>query len=184
VFRKLAWATLIGLGLLLIVNALPYFSFGRNFSFLDEKGPLVDVPLWRLCFYGHLLGSILCFIVLPFLFWTRLRDRFPALHRWLGRAYGLAVLGWAAPTARGVQTAVARRFDEHRRWMIRSAAIAGSAIFFRVFHVAFYGLGVADEPNYILSLWLSFAASVVVGEALVRRSPDGAPSGSLKGALP
>jgi hypothetical protein len=210
--RRLAWAAAIGLGALLIVNTVPYFSFRRDFAFLAEKGPLVSDPLWRRCFYGHLLGGVLCFALIPFLFWPRLRVRFPAVHRWLGRLYGVAVLGWAGPTglylslfakgglagkaaflvlgalwwastAVGVQTAVARRFDAHRRWMIRSASIAGSAVFFRVFHLAFFGMGLADETNYALSLWLSLAASLMVGEALVRRSPAGSPSVSLKGAL-
>jgi hypothetical protein len=210
--RKVGWGILIALGLLLIANTVPYFSFRRDVAFLEEKGPLASDPIWRRCFYGHLLGSVVCLALVPYLFWDRLRRRFPALHRGLGRCYGVAVLGWAAPTglylsfhakgglagksaflllgvlwwattARGVQTAVARRFDEHRRWMVRSAAIAGSAVFFRIFHVAFFGLGLADEPNYVLSLWLSAAASLIAGEAFGRGVPSKPPSLLLKGEV-
>jgi hypothetical protein len=210
--RRIVWGILIALGLLLIVNTVPYFTFRREFAFLEEKGALVSDPLWRRCFYGHLLGSITCLALIPFLFWEGLRLRLPALHRWLGRCYGLAVLGWAAPTglylalhakgglsgkaaflllgilwwattARGIQTAVKRRFDEHRRWMIRSAAVAGSAVFFRVFHVALFGLGLPDEPNYVLSLWFSAAASLIVGEAFARKSPPEPPPLAWKGEL-
>ena len=210
--RTVAWGILIALGLLLIVNTVPYFSFRREFAFLEEKGPLVADPVWRRCFYGHLLGSVACLLLIPFLFWNRLLRRSPGLHRWLGRCYGVAVLGWAAPTglylafhakgglpgkaaflllgvlwwattARGVQTAVARRFDEHRRWMIRSAAIAGSAIYFRVFHLALFGLGLPDESNYALSLWLSAAASLIAGEAFGRGVPAEPPSVAWKGEV-
>jgi hypothetical protein len=67
--------------------------------------------------------------------------------------------------------------------MVRSYALALSAVFFRLFHVSFYVVGMADEPNYILSLWLSLAASLVAGEAVVRRSPSDAAIPALKGGV-
>ena len=92
----------------------------------------------------------------------------------------LGVLWWGS-TALGIQAIVARRVADHRRWMIRSYAIALSAVFFRIFQMAFFWAGLADEPNYALSLWFSLAASLVAGEALVRRSPAGAGSAVLEG---
>jgi hypothetical protein len=200
---RIGAALLIGFSGLVIVNSLPYFSMGRNFAFLAEKGPLVSDPLWRACFYGHVLGGIVCFLSAPFLLWSRLLARAPKLHRGLGRLYGVAVLGWAGPTglylachakggaagrsaflllgllwwgatARGVQAIVARRTTEHRRWMLRSYAVALSAVFFRLAHAALFWAGLSDETNYVWSLWFSLAASLVAGEALVRRSPEGA----------
>jgi hypothetical protein len=53
--------------------------------------------------------------------------------------------------------------------MIRSYSLALSAVSFRVFQTALFRAGMADEPNYILSLWLSLAASLVAGEAFVRK---------------
>jgi hypothetical protein len=95
--RTVAWGVLIGLCGLIIVNSLPYFSFRGDMPFLAEKGPLVSNPLWRACFYGHVLGGMGCLASAPFLFWGRLRARHPALHRGLGRLYGIVVLGWAGP---------------------------------------------------------------------------------------
>ena len=198
--RGLAVAVTIGLWAVIIVNSLPYFSFRRDLTFLQEKGALADNPLWRRCFYGHVLGAIVCAVTAPFLFWDRLRVRRPRMHRWLGRLYGVSVLGWAGPaglvlalyakgglagqsgflllgllwwgtTARGVQTIVAGRVAEHRRWMIRSYALALSAVSFRVFQTGFFLAGLSDGPNYVLSLWLSLATSLVGGELVARRSP-------------
>jgi uncharacterized membrane protein len=197
---------------LIVLNSLPYFSSRMNLAFLVEKGELAYDPTWRWCFLGHVLGGIVCLITAPFLFWNGLLRRAPRLHRVLGRVYGAIVLGCAAPaglylalfakggpagkagflvlgllwwgaTARGVQAIVSRRVAEHRRWMVRSYALALSAVFFRLFHVSFYVVGMADEPNYILSLWLSLAASLVAGEAVVRRSPSDAAIPSLKGGV-
>ncbi len=198
-FRLSCAATLALCGLI-ILNSFPYFTFRRDLSFLEEKGPLVSDPVWRACFYGHVLGGILCLASAPFLFWDRLRVRVPALHRGLGRLYGIVVLGWAGPaglflalhakggiagraaflvlgllwwgaTARGVQSILAGRPADHRRWMIRSYSLALSAVSFRVFQTALFWAGLPDEPNYILSLWLSLAASLVAGEAFVRKPP-------------
>jgi len=197
---------------LIVVNSLPYFSSRTNLAFLVEKGTLASDPAWRLCFLGHVLGGIVCLVTAPFLFWTRLLRKAPRLHRVLGRVYGAMVLGCAAPaglylsafakggvagkagflvlgllwwgaTARGIQAIAARRAAEHRRWMVRSYALALSAVFFRLFHVGFYWAGLADEPNYVLSLWLSLAASLVAGEVVVRRSPADAAIPALKGGV-
>ena len=195
---RLSCAAVLALCGLIIVNALPYFSLRRDFTFLEEKGDLASDPVWRACFYGHVLGGIVCLASAPFLFWDRLRVRFPALHRGLGRLYGIVVLGWAGPaglflalhakggiagrtaflalgvlwwgaTARGVQSILAKRPGEHRRWMIRSYSLALSAVSFRVFQFGLFWAGMADEPNYVLSLWLSLAASLAAGEALIRK---------------
>jgi hypothetical protein len=209
---RVSAALTIGLCGLIVANSLPYFSMRRDFAFLSEKGALVSDPLWRVCFYAHVLGGIVCFVAAPFLFWNRLLSRAPKLHRWIGRMYGVAVLGWAGPTglylawhakggvagrgaflllgvlwwlstALGVAAIVRRRVADHRRWMIRSYSLALSAVFFRIFHVGLFGLGLADEPNYAVSLWLSLATSLVVGEALVRRSPAGAGSVAWQGGV-
>jgi hypothetical protein len=209
---RIGAAAVIGLSGLVIVNSLPYFSMRRNFAFLSEKGPLVADPLWRGCFYGHVLGGVVCFLTGPFLLWNRLLARFPKLHRRLGRLYGVVVLGWAGPTglylachakggvpgraaflllgllwwgstARGVQAIVARRTAEHRAWMLRSYAIALSAVFFRIAHAALFWAGLPDETNYVWSLWFSLAASLAAGEALVRRSPERAGVLTLEGGL-
>jgi len=210
--RWLAVAATLGLSGIIVVNSAPYFTFRTDLEFLIEKAPLSSEKVWRCCFYTHVLGGIVCLVTAPFLFWDRLRERFPGLHRRLGRIYGTAVLGCAGPagiflavyakgglagqsaflilgllwwgvTARGVQTIVAGRAAAHRRWMIRSYSLALSAVTFRVYHLAFFWAGLANEPNYVLSLWLSLATSLIGGEIFLRRSAVDRRSLAWKGGV-
>jgi hypothetical protein len=181
---------------LIVLNTLPYYSFRTGFAFLAEKGPLAHVSWWRACFYTHITGGLVCLVIGPFMLWSGWLGRLPAAHRLLGRVYALAVLGWAGPaglvlsttskgglsgrgcflllcvlwvgaTILGIRSILARRVADHRRWMVRSYALALSAVFFRIFQVGLYAAGLDDETNYVMSLWLSLAASLVAGEALV-----------------
>ncbi len=89
------------------------------------------------------------------------RRRWPRLHRWAGRAYvvgcmvggasalvlaagvssgpvagaGFAALGlqWMYATGQGWATARARRYADHRRWMIRSFALTFAAVTLRLY---------------------------------------------------
>src|SRR5687768_6524408 len=87
-----ALATLVLSGLI-IANTLPYFSLGRDFAFLEEKGDLGGDPVWRSFFYIHITGGMLCLIAGPFLLSEGVRRRALGLHRALGKVYALAVLG-------------------------------------------------------------------------------------------
>ena len=200
------WMSILALSGLILVNSWPYFSLRGNFGFLVEKGALASEVPWRTAFYVHVAGGMACLAAGPLLLWNGLLRFSPRLHRWLGRGYALAVLGCAGPTgiymafhakggvpgalgflvlgllwwgetALGVQAAVARRFAEHRRWMQRSYAMALSAVFFRVIQLAIDPLGTSPEADYVISLWLSLAASVAAGEWMAR------PAAPLKGVL-
>jgi len=196
---RLTWTITIALSWLIIYNTLPYFTFGTHYAFLVEKGPVAGDGWWRTSFYAHISGGMLCLATGPLLFWNALLRGRPAVHRWIGRLYVLSVLGWAGPagvylslyakggsigrfcfllqvigwwgtTAVGLQAILARRVPDHLRWMIRSYALALSAVFFRISQVALLATtGMKDDLNYGLSLWLSLAASVVAGEMMIRR---------------
>ena len=183
---------------LIVVNSFGYFASRSPHAFLVEKGPIARDPLWKACFYLHVAGGIVCIVLAPLLLWNGLRRGSMRLHRRLGRGYAVAALGWAGPTGLylalfakgglpgqlgfltlgvlwygatvlGVRAVGARRIDEHVRWMLRSYALILSAVFFRMLHVGFYLASVADEPNYVLSTWLSTGLSLWVGEWMVLR---------------
>jgi hypothetical protein len=64
--------------------------------------------------------------------------------------------------------------------MVRSYSLALSAPIFRAFQAALYLAGCDDDLNYIVSLWLSLAASVWLAEScLHRRQAAKAPSFSV-----
>jgi hypothetical protein len=191
---RLFWACVVGLTGLIVVNTLPYYSFRDDFAYLHEKGSLSMNTMWRSCFYVHIGGGILCLATGPVLLWTRSRP----IHTNLGRLYGLAVLGLAGPagiylslfakggllgqscflllalawwgaTAVAIYAITHRDVPRHRRWMLRSYALALSAVFFRIFQVGLHYAGFEAETNYVISLWLSLAASLIAGELFIFR---------------
>lgn len=194
--------TVVLCGAILLSNSI-YFGGGATPRFLLEKGSLVRNSWWLAAFYFHVVGASVCLVAgTPLMFpaWTR---RHPAWHRWLGYVYLNAVLWMAAPSGLGLalvakggawgtagfalagvlwwQTtwsgylAIRRRdIPAHVCWMVRSYCWALSAPAFRVIQMALYACGLDDATNYILSLWLSIAASVWLAESFLYRSRQSA----------
>ena len=170
--------------------------------FLLEKGALAASPWWLAAFYFHVAGASLCLAAgtpLTFPRWTR---RYPAWHRLLGYVYLNAVLWMAAPTgialaftAKGGLAGTAgfvlagtawwlttwsgyraiRRRDlaAHVRAMVRSYCWALSAPAFRIIQAALFLLQLDDATNYVVSLWLSIAASAVLAESFLSHQRRG-----------
>ena len=188
-------ATVAICGLVLFNNVI-YFDGGPTPRFLLEKGDWARHPLWLAAFYFHVIGASVCLAVgLPLMIpsWTR---RYPAWHRRLGYLYINAVLWMAAPTGL-VMAPVAKggwwgaagfglagvlwwhstwsgyrairhgNLAAHVRGMVRSYSLALSAPAFRVFQVLLFGCGLDDHTNYLVSLWLSIAASVWLAESFL-----------------
>ena len=59
--------------------------------------------------------------------------------------------------------------DQHREWMMRSYAMAMTAVTFRVYHIAFYLLGWDHLENYELSLWISVIGNMLIAEWVIYR---------------
>lgn len=175
-----------------------YLPSGGTPRFLLEKGWLAHQAWWRTAFYFHVVGASICLIAgIPLMFAGFARWS-PQWHRRLGYLYINAVLWMAAPaglamamfakgglfgalgftlagclwwrsTWAGYREIRAGDLPAHIRSMVRSYAWALSAPAFRAIQMGFYYVGLADEPNYVVSLWLSIAASVWLSESFVRR---------------
>ena len=193
VLLRWGWLLLAGLSGLTLWNAFPYFDFSAEHLFLHEKGELVRQALWRTSFYFHISGGTICLITGLFLFIKPILQKWPGVHRGLGKAYVFTVLVWAGPaglymclfskggapaaipftlmglgwwiyTFLGYRTIRRRKVQAHIAWMARSYCFALSAVTFRLFQILLFSFGIADEPNYIYSMWLSLGASLVTGE--------------------
>lgn len=190
--------TVVACGGILLSNTI-YFDGGTPPRFLLEKGEWARNPWWLAAFYFHLVGASISLAAgTPLMFpaWTRSHA---AWHRRLGYVYVNAVLWMAAPSglvlalaAKGGPWATTgfalagilwwyttwsgywaiRRGDitAHVRAMVRSYSWALSAPAFRVIQAMLFLSGLADTPNYIVSLWLSIAASVWLAESCLGRS--------------
>ncbi len=150
----------------------------------------------------HVIPGLLYLALAPLQFLSPIRDRFRSYHRWSGRllaAIGL-ILGGAAlfislvfpysglaeqiivsgfavffliSIVKGFQTARARRFAEHREWMLRAFAIGLSIVTMRLIFipilVAIGGPTRAEAEFYsIVSFTIAFVVHSLGAELWIR----------------
>lgn len=144
----------------------------------------------------HLAVGALVIALAPLQLGAGVRRRWPALHRWSGRAYavgvllsglgglalaavsqggmpahlgfGLLSLAWMGTTAMGVQRILVGDVQAHRRWMARSVALTFAAVTLRIYIPLGVVLGLPLEPSYQAIAWLCWVPNLLVAEWLLR----------------
>lgn len=177
----------------------PYFSWELDIDFLQTKQQVIHLWYYRAAFYLHIFSSLPVLLFGAFLFSKRIQQRFSKLHRILGKAYvGLVLVlsapagmvlafyangGWlvqlsfllATPlwwyfTWRGLKTAMTKNFVAHRRWMIRSYALAFSAITLRASQLILNEFGgMSPEHQYLFVAWESWMLNLLLVEFYFRK---------------
>jgi Predicted membrane protein (DUF2306) len=157
-------------------------------------------------FVLHTSFGGLAMLLGPWQFLTRIRQLWPALHRWVGRLYvgcclisGLAAypvaLGtiagpvaaagftlmataWLIATAAAWQAIRARRIAAHRRWMIRSFALTLSAVTLRFLLLLPLAWPDAVEfmTFYSCTAWGSWILNLALAELYLRLSSSAPPA--------
>ncbi len=197
-FSMLFWLPVVVFSLLLVYNTLPYFSFSKTFSFIKERGVLFENNFYNASFYVHIFAGMLCISTALIQFSKQILKKSRAIHRWSGRVYVFVVLFLGAPTGlymsffakgsfweralfmfmaifwffttlRGLQSILKKNVLAHKIWMIRSYAMAMTAVTFRIYHLAFFLLGWGHLENYEISLWISVIGNMLVAEWLIYR---------------
>ena len=171
-----------------------FLALGLEASFPQM---LAHIDHARLAFLAHVTAAPVALALGAFQFMPRLRVRRPRLHRWAGWAYCVSILvaglgslamtstmngGGAAQAGFGVlavfwigftgfalRDAIARRFDAHRRWMIRSYALTFAAVTLRLWLAPMMGAGMSYEEAIGILAWLCWAPNLVVAEAMLSR---------------
>lgn len=162
-----------------------------------SPGPQVLANLFArpwLLVHAAFAGAALLLVPLQLL--PALRRR-RAIHRWIGRSYGVAVvlagsagLGlsvgttagpiagagfgllavtWLYVTGQGWLTARARRFDEHRAWMIRSFALTFAAVTLRAYMPLAMLAHLDMDQAYRAIAWLAWVPNLAIAELYLRR---------------
>jgi hypothetical protein len=196
--RMLFWIPVIVFTLLLVYNTLPYFSFGRDFSFITERSSLFDKTVYNASFYIHIAAGAICLVAALIQFSRYILKKSKAIHRWSGKVYVLVVLVLGAPTGLymsffakgsfwerllfmfmaatwfittlyGYTTIRKKNIVAHKVWMIRSYAMAMTAVTFRIYHIIFYLLDWDHLENYELSLWISVLGNMLIAEWIIYR---------------
>ena len=162
--------------------------------FLDAKSPVwehVEPAKWLLLFHG--LAGAVALLVAPFQFSSRLRGRYPALHRVMGRLYvagafisaPLAVpvalrlgppslyvaatiqsCGWIVTTAVALYAVRKGDIRQHREWMIRSYPFAMVFVVARAL-LAVPALRAAGEPAFVSVVWGCIALACFVPSLVI-----------------
>lgn len=196
--RLLFWLPVTVFSLLLIYNTLPYFSFSKQFDFIQERLFLFKNSVYNASFYVHIFAGMFCIGTALIQFSLFILKKRRAIHVWSGRIYVFVVLILGAPTGvfmsffakgsfweralfmfmavfwfyttlKGLTTILKKNVLAHKIWMIRSYAMAMTAVTFRVYHIIFYLLDWDHLANYELSLWISVLGNMAVAEWLIYR---------------
>ena len=197
-FQMVFWIPVAGFSLLLIYNTLPYFSFSKEFSFIQERSFLFKSSLYTTCFYIHIFAGAVCIGTALIQFSRYLLKKSKAIHRWSGKLYVAVVLFLGAPTGLymsffakgspwertlfmfmagfwfittyyGFTTIHKRNVLAHKIWMTRSYSMAMTAVTFRVYHIIFFLVGWGHLENYEISLWISVIGNMLFAEYLIYR---------------
>lgn len=147
-------------------------------------------------FILHTSFGGLALLLAPWQFVGWLRRKHPRVHRWAGRAYvgcalisgvaaypvafgtiagpiasvGFALMAtaWLGTTLIAWRAARQRRFAAHRRWMIRSFALALSAVTLRVALVVPVLMQLDFLPLYRVTSWASWIVNLLLAELWLR----------------
>ena len=186
----LGYWSLAVLAVLVALASLRLLSFNPNKIAAEIRPNLIDHPV---PFYLHtIIGPIALLIGI----WQFLpRTRSGRWHRRAGRVYvaccavgaatgftiALTTVGgrgaaagfaipavlWLVTTCRAFALARDRRFAEHRRWMMRSYAIACAAITQRLVLAGGLVAGLPFSQAYGLSAWACWVINLLIVEALI-----------------
>jgi len=176
---------LYALVLLIVPDARP--------PFLQER--YNRIPLAVLV---HIGASAVAMALGPFQFISRLRNRRPAIHRFMGRLYligvlaggaagfvmatvsqlgmvthvgfGLLAVCWIFTGVRAYQRIRAGDDVAHRRWMIRNFSLTLAAVTLRIYIPVFLSLGIPFEIAYSSIAWLAWVPNLFVAEVIARRA--------------
>ncbi len=152
----------------------------------------------KMAFYAHVFFAPVALAILPFQMSNRLRMSRQSLHRWMGRVYGVAILIagvggliiapdaatgtfaatgffllsalWLVTTGLAIWFAMNKRITDHRRWIIRSAALTLAAVTLRLQMPI--GVGVwGFEAAYPVIAWACWVPNLIVAEWYLSRKP-------------
>jgi hypothetical protein len=145
--------------------------------------------------YVHVAGACTALLVMPLQLLSAIRRRAPGLHRITGRIYAVGCLSggvaglilafgsssgpiatggfaplallWLFTTIQGWRLAVARRFDEHRAWMIRSFSLTFAAVTLRLYLPLLQMAGLTPAVAYLATAYLSWIPNLLLAELIL-----------------
>jgi uncharacterized membrane protein len=195
VLKKIGWALMLFLSLMLFLLAGRYLSLDPEVYFPEQR--LVYVA-HTTALIMHIVGAMLAIIIGPFQFLPGIRKgRFLNIHRWLGRTYllgvlfgglgglymaqfahggiisrlGFAGLGllWLYSGFRAYKHIRNKEIEQHREWMTRNYALTFAGVMLRLWVPTFTSVGVDFLTAYVIIAWLCWVPNLLVAEWIIQR---------------
>lgn len=191
--NKILWGLMTFLSLLTVLLVSRYLTLDPDLFFPEQRA-IYLAHLTGLII--HVVGSMVALALGPFLFLPGLRNKRPALHRWLGRIYltgnlfggvaglymstyaytgeiarnGFATLGllWLATGLMAYVRIRDGNVAEHRRWMIRNFALLLAGVMLRL-QSPLLSMVFSFETAYQIVAWSCWLPNLFVAEWLVRQ---------------
>jgi hypothetical protein len=185
--RRVGWGLMTVLSV--VVGAYALFLVATGFEFVPASVTTNAFPS-ALGLRTHIAAAGLALLTGPFQFLRPLRQRFPVVHRWMGRVYvaaclvggvaaglialfttsGLvagtgflaAAIAWLACTVLAFVAVRRRNFVAHQRWMTRSYAIAFGAVTLRMYLTLGMMAGLEFAQIYPYVAWLCWVPNVLL----------------------
>jgi uncharacterized membrane protein len=183
---SIAWTVIMLLSV--GVGGYALFHVATGFQNMPLENPMLSP--WGL--QVHIGASGIAMILGAFQFLKVLRQKAPAVHRWMGRLYvtacvvgGLAggtialsstagpVAGWGffllailwVPfTLLALAAAMRRDFVSHERWMIRSFALTFAAVTLRLYLPMVFIFDLEFVPAYTVIAWIAWVPNFIAAE--------------------
>ncbi|HEX6218328.1 MAG TPA: DUF2306 domain-containing protein, partial [Sphingomicrobium sp.] len=92
-----------------------------------------------------------------------------------GAGFGFLAILTGLFTLQGLRAALARRFDVHREWMLRSYAMIAAAITLRLMIPASFLLGLDFTESYRVIAWACWMLNLALIELYIRRTRTSLP---------
>lgn len=191
---SIGYWTVAVLSVLVGLVSLRFLGLGLGNAFESMDGHIQDRVF---IFILHISASPVALILGAPQFSTRLRLRWPGLHRWTGRLYVMAILiggvsgfllamgSWERPavamgfgllsvlwigfTLNALRLIRAGQRTDHQRWMIRSFALTFAAVLLRLQLPVFMAFGMDYLAASPYLAWMCWVPCLIAGEWVIRR---------------
>ncbi|MEP4534031.1 MAG: DUF2306 domain-containing protein [Cyclobacteriaceae bacterium] len=197
--KKVGWFIFVFFALGVGLYPILYFLTSEKVGLLSAKSAeILESQVWWVAFYMHISFGAVSLLTGWSQFSKKIRAKRMSLHRTLGKIYLIAVMfgglagfylalnangGWIAQvgfsamalcwlsTSALAYVAIRKQdFSAHRAWMIRSYALAFSAVTLRLWLPIFdIFLGMGFDDSYTIISWLSWVPNLFVAQLFVNR---------------
>ena len=192
--KNIGWTIMTLLSLLIVLLVSRYLTLNPEVYFPEQRAVYLANQTAVIL---HIIGGILALGLGPFNFLTRLREKRPSIHRWMGRVYLLGVLigglaglymstfaytgivatlgfatlavFWLGSGFMALRDIRQGNVEAHRRWMVRNFALTFAAVTLRI-EMGLLTIAFGQEIGYIIVAWSCWLPNLLIVEWWMRRN--------------